>query len=149
LSDGERFRQIGEVADRVGLSLRTLRYWGEIGLAAPSARTEGGFRLYSEKDVERLLLLKQMKPLGLTLDEMASLADLLERAQDPAGRIEGDIESLSAYAERAAEAIEKLERQLDWAHGLRANIGEGLDRLRAAPEPRVAPRSASAERNVG
>jgi DNA-binding transcriptional MerR regulator len=131
---GERLRQIGEVAERVDLSLRTLRYWGEIGLAAPSARSEGGFRLYSERDVERILLLKEMKPLGLTLEEMAALAELLERAEEPVDESDAAAfaEALSAYAERADGAIEKLERQLGWARALRGRIGGGLDGISAA-----------------
>ncbi len=59
--------QIGEVAERTGLSLRTIRYYGEVGLVVPSARSKGGFRLYTESDVARLLLIKQMKPLGVQL----------------------------------------------------------------------------------
>src|SRR5690348_10590123 len=43
--------QIGEVADRIGLSLRTIRYYEEVGLITPSARSPGGFRLYTEDDV--------------------------------------------------------------------------------------------------
>ena len=62
--------QIGEVAARVGLSLRTIRHWGELGLAAPSGRSPGGFRLYTEEDVERILLIRRMKPLGFSLEEM-------------------------------------------------------------------------------
>lgn len=140
---GERLRQIGEVAERVDLSLRTLRYWDEIGLAAPSARTEGGFRLYSEGDVQRLLLLKEMKPLGLPLDEMASLADLLAR---PAGEVDldaldSDVETLTEYAARAGEAIEKLNRDLRWARALRADIGEAITRLRSSAPRRPAVRN--------
>ena len=52
--------QIGEVADRVGLSLRTVRYYEEQGLLTPASRTSGGFRLYSEAQVDRLALIKQM-----------------------------------------------------------------------------------------
>ena len=58
-----RLLQIGEVAERVGLSLRSVRYYEEIGLVEPSDRTEGGFRLYSEEDVRRLLLVKRIKSL--------------------------------------------------------------------------------------
>ena len=71
---------IGRVAERVGLSLRTIRYYDEIGLVTPSGRTVGGFRLYSPSDVERLLLIKRMKPLGYSLEEMA---DLLSRIPKP------------------------------------------------------------------
>ncbi|WP_462418283.1 MerR family transcriptional regulator [Kytococcus sp. Marseille-QA3725] len=69
---------IGEVAERTGLSHRTIRYYEEIGLVTPTARTEGGFRLYSEEDVARLQLVTPMKPLGFSLDEMRELLDALD-----------------------------------------------------------------------
>ncbi len=73
---------IGEVAERIGLSLRTIRYYEEVGLIAPSARTPGGFRLYTEADVTRLQLIKDMKPLGFSLDEMRDLLGVLDRLDD-------------------------------------------------------------------
>ena len=71
--------QIGEVAERVGLSLRTVRHYDEAGLVVPSGRTPGGFRLYTDDDIERLALIKRMKPLGFTLDEMRELLALRDR----------------------------------------------------------------------
>jgi DNA-binding transcriptional MerR regulator len=78
--------QIGEVAERIGLSLRTIRYYEEVGLAVPSARSEGGFRLYVEDDVERLPVVMQIKPLRFSLEEMRELLDLLDAGHgaDPA-----------------------------------------------------------------
>ncbi len=77
--------QIGEVADEVDLSLRTIRYYEEIGLVEPSGRTEGGFRLYTDSDVERLRLVKALKPVGMSLETMADLletADLVASTED-------------------------------------------------------------------
>ena len=71
--------QIGEVAERIGLSLRTIRYYEEVGLITPSARSQGGFRLYTEHDASRLQLVKDMKPLGFSLDEMRDLLGVLDR----------------------------------------------------------------------
>ena len=71
--------QIGEVAERIGLSLRTIRYYEEVGLVTPSARSQGGFRLYTERDAGRLQLVKDMKPLGFSLDEMRDLLGVLDR----------------------------------------------------------------------
>lgn len=67
--------QIGEVAEAVGLSLRTIRHYEEVGLVPPSDRTEGGFRLYSADDIERLQLVKQLKPLHFSLEEMREILD--------------------------------------------------------------------------
>jgi len=70
---------IGEVASRAGLSLRTVRYWESIGLVTPSGRTEGGFRLYTEQDVQRLLVVRALKPTGLTPEEILELLELRDR----------------------------------------------------------------------
>lgn len=69
----DQMHQIGHVASRVGLSLRTVRYYGEVGLAQPSGRTEGGFRLYTDEDIARLELIKQLKPLEFSLEELRDL----------------------------------------------------------------------------
>jgi len=74
----EETMRIGEVTERTSLSLRTLRHWEDAGLVSPSARTEGNFRLYTETDIERLLIIRRMKPLGYTLDEMRELLDVVD-----------------------------------------------------------------------
>lgn len=71
--------QIGEVAVRTELSLRTIRHYEEAGLVTPSARSQGGFRLYAEKDVNRFMVIRRMKPLGFTLDEMRELLEVTDR----------------------------------------------------------------------
>ena len=53
---------IGELAKRTGLSLRTIRHYDDVGLLPATARTDGGFRVFSEEDFERLMVIKQMKP---------------------------------------------------------------------------------------
>ncbi|MDN5745359.1 MAG: MerR family transcriptional regulator [Nocardioidaceae bacterium] len=73
----EELMQIGEIADRSGLSLRTLRHYDDIGLLAPSARSEGGFRLYTEDDLARLMVIRRMKPLGYSLEDMHQVMQLL------------------------------------------------------------------------
>jgi MerR family transcriptional regulator, copper efflux regulator len=114
--------QIGEVAERIGLSLRTIRYYEEVGLAVPSARSEGGFRLYVESDVERLRVIMQMKPLGFSLEEMRELLQLLDAggAADP-GR-------LTAFREQAAERVATLRRQLRTAEEFAARLGQAPSR---------------------
>lgn len=132
--------QIGDVAERVGLSLRTVRYYEEMGLISPAARSEGGFRLYSDADVERLLALKRMKALGLTLDEMGALADLIDRSAEP-GRIETPelehvVQALRDYASQTDAATSRLERHLAQARELRIQLGEQLGRCAVVLEQR-------------
>ena len=117
--------QIGEVGERTGLSLRTIRWYEEVGLAPPSARSQGGFRLYTESDVERLQLVKRMKPLELSLDEVRDLLEVLDAlASDrPTGEERADlVRRLTAYRETAELRIERLRRQLDSAEGFAADL---------------------------
>ena len=116
-----RIYQIGEVADLVHLSLRTLRHWDEVGLVRPSGRSAGGFRLYTDSDVEVLLLAKAMKPLDFSLDEMRELLGLRAVLSDPeAGPGERDAatERLAMFTAVADERCARLAEQLDGARAL-------------------------------
>lgn len=73
---------IGELAERAGMSLRTIRHYDEVGLLVPSARTAGGFRVYTAEDLDRLLVIRRMKPLGFALDEMAELLRVVDALPD-------------------------------------------------------------------
>jgi DNA-binding transcriptional MerR regulator len=77
--------QIGEVATRVGLSLRTIRHWDEVGLVVPSKRSAGGFRLYTEADIDRLVLVKTLRPLDFTLEQMRELLATMDALEDDLG----------------------------------------------------------------
>ena len=68
--------RIESVAERTGLTKRTIRYYEEIGLLSPSGRSDGGFRLFSEEDVTRLERIVALKnSAGLSLAEVAELLD--------------------------------------------------------------------------
>ena len=68
--------RIGEVADRTGLTRRTLRHYDDLGLLVPATRSSGDYRLYGEDDLLRLLQIQNLKALGLSLPEIAAaLAD--------------------------------------------------------------------------
>ena len=117
----EGHHQIGEVADAVGLSLRTIRHYEEVGLVLPSARSAGGFRLYTDDDIERLRLVKHMKPLDFSLEEMRDLLELRDRlaagVTDEGER--SDLQQrLSMYAAAADQRCEVLRGQLASAEGM-------------------------------
>lgn len=113
--------QIGQVAERTGLSIRTLRHYEEVGLVAPSARSAGGFRLYTEDDISRLMLIRRMKPLGFTLAEMRQLLDAADAHRSPYstdGEREAATTVLADFHERAQEAVHKLRKHLGYAEEL-------------------------------
>ncbi|GGX43199.1 MULTISPECIES: MerR family transcriptional regulator [Streptomyces] len=126
----DKHMQIGEVAARTELSLRTIRHYEETGLVVPSARSQGGFRLYTETDVQRLMVIRRMKPLGFTLDQMRDLLDAtdrLDREPGPdAGEREALLERVREYEQAATEQVDKLRVQLaraeDFAETLRARL---------------------------
>ncbi|PSL37278.1 DNA-binding transcriptional MerR regulator [Labedella gwakjiensis] len=103
---------IGELAERTGMSLRTLRHYDEVGLVTASGRTEGGFRLYTHDDYERLLLIRRMKPLGYSLEEMAELLDVIDGVT--AAQPDADAK-LDGFVRSASERREKLRTQLEMA----------------------------------
>ncbi|MCW8215376.1 MerR family transcriptional regulator [Streptomyces griseolus] len=125
--------QIGEVATRTELSLRTIRHYEETGLVTPSARSQGGFRLYTESDVARLMVIRRMKPLGFSLDEMRDLLEVTDRLDSgeelPGGEREALLERVRAYERAAAERMEKLRVQLaraeEFTAALRARLTPG------------------------
>ncbi len=111
----DRLLQIGEVADRAGLSLRTVRYYEETGLLEPAKRTDGGFRLYTDEHVERLALIRRMKPLGFTVQQMRELLDARDILQDTTAgddARESARQRLSEFAALAATASEDLREKL-------------------------------------
>jgi DNA-binding transcriptional MerR regulator len=109
----DQHHQIGEVAENVGLSLRTIRYYEEIGLVDPSGRSEGGFRLYTESDIERLRLVKALKPLGLSLETMRELLTCVDLLSD-GGVPDADATKsrLEGVIDQAMERCEQIEGHL-------------------------------------
>lgn len=102
---------IGELAERTGLSLRTLRHWDEVGLVHASGRTEGGFRLYTGDDEQRVRLIMRMKPLGFSLEEMGELARALDVS--PEAPLDGMAADRADYFRTEShERREKLAGQL-------------------------------------
>lgn len=125
--------KIGQVAERVGLSLRTVRYYEEVGLLTPAGRTTGGFRLYDEQAVERLIFLKGMKPLGLPLEEIRELVNMLAHVDeaellDAAAR-ERTRKLLAAYVERARARISQLEAHIEEVERVQEHVSKRIDRL--------------------
>jgi len=129
---GLHHMQIGEVAEQTGLSLRTIRYYEEVGLVSPSSRTAGGFRLYTETDVARLRLVRRMKPLEFSLDEMKDLLQVLDGLEaDAQSPQHADLLTrLEMYRDAANARVSALREQLDVAEGFAADLKREIGRQR-------------------
>src|SRR5208283_4218626 len=80
----EPFTSIGEIAQKLEMSQRTIRYYEEIGLLNSIKRIEGGRRVYTDVDLRRLKLIKRLKIMGMTLSEMQELEAMwiIEKSND-------------------------------------------------------------------
>ncbi|GAA2365866.1 MerR family transcriptional regulator [Dactylosporangium salmoneum] len=105
---------VGQVSTRLGVTVRALHHWDDIGLARPSLRTAAGYRLYTAGDLERLHRIVIYREIGLGLDRIRAVLD--DSAVDV-------LSALRAQRTQVAQRIERLQQ-----------LGAGLDRMVAAHE---------------
>lgn len=107
---------IGELAERVELSHRTIRHYDDVGLL-PAARTEGGFRVYSESDLERMLTIRTLKPLGFSLEEMRGILDCLDSARSGDAGVKDEyqriVSEITRKRDKLAMNLTRADRLLD------------------------------------
>lgn len=77
----EEHMQISDLAEKLGITTRTIRLYEKMGLVEPPKRTDGKVRYYEKKDIKRFKFVLKVKELGLSLDEMKELADLFDKEQ--------------------------------------------------------------------
>jgi len=127
--DDDLLLQIGAVAQLVDLSLRTVRHYEDAGLVRPAARTAGGFRLYDHDTIARLLLIKQMKPLGFTLEEMRLLIETRDRLDDPSldpDERDNLRERVALFSAAASEKVRGLREQLATAEAFASTLQDDV-----------------------
>ncbi len=93
---------VKQVAERVGLPSRTVRYYDHIGLVSPEARSEAGYRLYGAEDEGKLRFVRQAKALGFSLKEIERLMAVAERGC--CGEVIPELDRLLEEKVRAVEA---------------------------------------------
>ncbi|MEO3779463.1 MerR family transcriptional regulator [Micromonospora sp. B11E3] len=85
MTDRTELYAIGQLARRTGLTVRTIRFWSDLGLLPPTTRTSGGYRLYDAAAVARLDLLRTLRDLGIGLDAARRILDRQASVADVAG----------------------------------------------------------------
>lgn len=148
-----RLLRINEVAAETGLTTRAIRYYEELGLLEPAARSEGDYRLYDQSDLDRLLFIRSLRDdagfslaqIGQLLEDEAarernrerfrSTSDPNERRAillDAQRRVDRQIEFLQAKADRLASMIEAAETR-------RAHLAGHLAEIDGGPAPHPEP----------
>ena len=127
--------QIGEAADRAGVTQRTLRYYEEKGLLNAPARLDGGFRLYSQEDIDRIGRIKEMRDLlGFSLADIKEMLD----ADDVRLQIKAEWRSDADDAEKAVKMrkareatlaqIRLIDQKMEQMTEMRDQLSTRLDR---------------------
>ncbi len=120
--------RIGELAAHFGLNPKTIRYYEEIGLLPRADRSDSGYRLYDEQDVERLGFIRRAKTLGLSLDEIRDILSVQAEGEPPCGQVLDLIDmKISAIDQRMAE-LAAFRTELATLRATWSDEGESLRR---------------------
>lgn len=109
------YMTVGEAAKKMGVSVRTLQYYDKLGRLAPSAQSEGGRRLYAQKDLVGLHQILSLKSLGFSLEDIKERLPALDTPAEVAN-------ALSTQAEDIRSRISRLSDCLAAVEGLRAEV---------------------------
>jgi DNA-binding transcriptional MerR regulator len=127
--DHMKYYKIGQLANLVALSPRTIRYYEEIGLLNSIKRLEGGKRVYTDQDYQRLRFIKRLKHLGLSLAEMHELEDIYQIHRTNKKVLPRLLELLENHVDKIEERIRNLEKLkseiLTYDERIRKKLDEG------------------------
>lgn len=109
--------RIGEVADRLAVNPKTIRYYESVGLIPEPSRTDSGYRVYDEEDFERIRFVKTARRLDLSLDEIREVLAFADRGQTPCGHVRAvvgrkarELEDRIAEMTRLRDELLEIER---------------------------------------
>ena len=112
---------IGQAAQESGVSAKMIRHYEQVGLVAPAARTDAGYRQYGEFDIHTLRFIRRSRDLGFSIREIAELLDLWRNRRRPSRLVkslaEAHISSLEQKARELLAMKETLEHLVHCCHG--------------------------------
>ena len=112
--------KIGELADRTGLSTKTIRYYEHIGVLPEPDRSLNGYRTYSEGSADRIGFIRDAQAAGLSLAEIQLVLDLREEGESTCGHV---IETLETH-------LHDVDQQMEDLHRTRARLEQIIDHAR-------------------
>ena len=118
--------RIGELASRVGLTERTIRYYEELGLLESVKRLDGGVRVYTDDDLRRLRYIRKLKTLGLSLQEMLELEQMYQGHRSNRAVLPRLMELLDAHLETLNDRMSELGALRDEIRSYREHVARRL-----------------------
>lgn len=103
------YMTVGEAAKKMGVTVRTLQYYDKEGLLPPSSESEGGRRLYTDKDVIRLYQILSLKHLGFSLDDIKNHLISLDTPADVADALAKQAAAIREKVETLSESLKSIE----------------------------------------
>lgn len=116
--------KIGELSRRSGVSVKTIRYYEELGLVSADRRAEGQFRFFRPEVTTRLLFIKRLQSLGLSLQKIGECLAIYDHGDLPCADIERKLE----------QQVADIDRQIDDLLFLRQELATVLQRWSAHPD---------------
>lgn len=123
---GAATHRIGELAAKVGMTERTIRYYEERGLLESVKRLDGGTRIYTAEDVRRLKFIGKLKLLGLSLQEMGELEGVYTRRRSNSAVLPRLIELLDTHLEKVDARLAELGALRDEIRAYREHVTQRL-----------------------
>ena len=124
----EGYMTVGELAGKMGTTVRTLQYYDREGLLSPSSESEGGRRLYTYKDMVRLHQIQALKSLGFSLGDIKNRLISLDTPEEVAEAIvEADLVTTAVLADNFPKIAKNM------AQGLKARLEAGKERINVIP----------------
>ncbi|MBM5822250.1 MAG: heavy metal-responsive transcriptional regulator [Cyanobacteria bacterium K_Offshore_surface_m2_011] len=104
--------KIGVLARRSGVTVKTLRYYADLGLLPAIGRSEGGYRLFAEQSLQRLEFIRRLKALGLRLEEIQACLAVHDAGELPCGDIRRQLERQIGRIDERIQELRQLRGEL-------------------------------------
>ena len=113
--------KIGQLAERTGVSTKTIRYYEDIGVLPEPERAANGYRRYADKTADRLAFIQDAQTAGLSLLEIQRILDLRDGGEATCGHVIGSLEA----------HLDELDRQMEDLRRTRRRLTEIIERARS------------------
>lgn len=115
--------RIGQLAERLGINTKTIRYYERIGLLPEPERRPSGYRVYSDEDLERVAFIRRAQEFGLRLDEISEILGLHDRGERPCAYV----------LDAVRRELDDLDRRMADLQAMRAQLSGLLARAESLP----------------